>query len=244
MTSPLTTLPPLAVRGRAFKALALTPEAPLPDWLARLDAALTRSPSLFEGRAVVLDLASFTVDAEALAALVAQLAGRRIRILGIEGAGAADGVDGLPPFLAGGRPDTRFRSPILDAPEIGIPETKISETKIPEAPAPTSLTIEGSVRSGRSIVHREGDVTVMGSVSSGAEILAGGSIHVYGALRGRAIAGAASNPRARIYCRKFEPELLGIDRHVRTAEEFGPALRGKPAQIWLDGGALKLAQLD
>ena len=104
--------------------------------------------------------------------------------------------------------------------------------------------IEGSVRSGQSIVHPTGDVTVMGSVASGAEILAGGSIHVYGALRGRAIAGAARNPRARIYCRKFEPELLGIDRLVRTAEDMGTTLRGKPVQIWLDSGSIKMATLD
>jgi septum site-determining protein MinC len=107
-----------------------------------------------------------------------------------------------------------------------------------------SLVIEQSVRSGQSIVFRDGDVTVIGSVGSGAEIIAGGSIHVYGALRGRAIAGAARNPRARIYCRKFEPELLGIDRFVRTAEEMSPSLRGKAAQIWLDGGAIKMASLD
>lgn len=227
MTSPLTS--PLSFRGRAFKALALAPEAPVADWLARLDAALARSPGLFEGRAVILDAAALPPGAETLAGLVADLSARRIRVLGIEGAdpAAATGLAGflLPPFLAGGRPDARFEPP-------------------PPEPAPTSLTIEGSVRSGRSIVHTEGDVTVMGSVSSGAEVLAGGSIHVYGALRGRAIAGAARNPRARIYCRRFEAELLGIDRHVRTAEDIGPTLRGKPARVWLDGGALRLASLD
>ncbi|WP_430910976.1 septum site-determining protein MinC [Methylobacterium sp. sgz302541] len=225
MTSPLTSPLPLSPRGRAFKALALAPEAPLADWLARLDASLTRSPSLFDGRAVILDLAAWTPETDALAALVAELSGRRIRILGIEGADPSANAAGLPPFLVGGRPDPRFVPP--------LPE-----------PPPTSLTIEGSVRSGRSIVHRDGDVTVMGSVSSGAEVLAGGSIHVYGALRGRAIAGAARNPRARIYCRKFEAELLGIDRLVRTADEIGPTLRGKPAQVWLDGGALRMASLD
>ena len=56
--------------------------------------------------------------------------------------------------------------------------------------------------------------------------------------------GAARNPRARIYCRKFEPELLGIDRLVRTAEDMGTALRGKAAQVWLDGGNIRMASLD
>ncbi len=225
-TSPDTPTPrPPAFRGRAFKALALTPEMPLADWFAGLDAALKRSPTLFDGRAIVLDVAALKPEPEALRTILADLRQRRIRILGLEGVEA--GEDGLPPLLRNGRPTENLDLPV-----------------IPSEPETTSLTIEGSVRSGQSIVHRTGDVTVMGSVSSGAEILAGGSIHIYGALRGRAIAGAARNPRARICCRKFEPELLGIDRLVRTAEDMGTHLRGRPAQIWLDGGAIRMASLD
>ncbi|WP_375457531.1 septum site-determining protein MinC [uncultured Methylobacterium sp.] len=215
----------LAFRGRAFKAMALKPEAPLADWLGDLDAALRRSPSLFDGRAIILDLGALRPDHDALASLLADLVGRRIRILGFEGVETI--APGLPPLLIGGRPAT----------DVDLP-------KVPDEPASTSITIEGSVRSGQTVVHPTGDVTVMGSVSSGAEILAGGSIHVYGALRGRAIAGAARNPRARIYCRKFQPELLGIDRLVRTAEDIGTQLHGKPAQIWLDGGVIRMASLD
>ncbi|MFD0933696.1 septum formation inhibitor MinC, partial [Methylobacterium trifolii] len=81
---------PLAFRGRAFKALALTPETPLQDWLAGLDAALKRSPTLFDGRAVVLDLAALKPEPDALRALVDDLARRRIRILGLEGADEAE----------------------------------------------------------------------------------------------------------------------------------------------------------
>ena len=215
----------LAFRGRAFKAMALKPEPPLADWLADLDAALKRSPTLFDGRAIILDLGALRPDHDALQALVADLVGRRVRILGFEGVETI--APGLPPLLVGGRPATN-----LDLP------------KVPDEPVSTSITIEGSVRSGQTVVHPTGDVTVMGSVSSGAEILAGGSIHIYGALRGRAIAGAARNPRARIYCRKFQPELLGIDRLVRTAEDIGTQLQGKPVQIWLDGGAIRMAGLD
>ena len=220
----------LAFRGRAFKAMALKPEPPLADWLADLDAALKRSPTLFDGRAIILDLGALRPDHAALQALVADLVGRRVRILGFEGVETI--APGLPPLLIGGRPATN-----LELPDLSLP-------KVADEPASTSITIEGSVRSGQTVVHPTGDVTVMGSVSSGAEILAGGSIHIYGALRGRAIAGAARNPRARIYCRKFQPELLGIDRLVRTAEDIGMQLHGKPAQIWLDGGAIRMASLD
>ena len=137
----------------------------------------------------------------------------------------------------------------MAAPEASKPPEAVNKppeaVKAPEPPRkPNSLVLETPLRSGQSVYHPEGDVTVMGSVASGAEILAGGSIHVYGALRGRAIAGAARNPRARIYCRKFEPELLGIDRLVRTAEDMGTALRGKAAQVWLDGGNIRMASLD
>lgn len=221
-------LRPLSLRGRAFKALALTPEPPVEAWLAALDLSLGRSPTLFKGRAVILDLADLKPEPDALQALLSDLAGRGITILGIEGADIT--MAGLPPLLVRGRPSEGVEIP-------SVPTE-------PEPQVVTSITVEGSVRSGQSVINPTGDVTVMGSVSSGAEILAGGSIHVYGALRGRAIAGAARNPRARIYCRKFEPELLGIDRLVRTAEDMGNGLRGKPAQVWLDGGNIRMASLD
>lgn len=233
MTSAPTPRRSVELRGRAFKALVLAPETPLPDWFADLDEALKRSPTLFDGRALILDVAALAPDAPGLDTLLSDLGSRRIRILGIEGSALPLVGPGRPPLLAAGRPVSTIEIPTVPA-----------EPPTPPEPATTSLTIEGSVRSGQSIVHPTGDVTVMGSVSSGAEILAGGSIHVYGALRGRAIAGAARNPRARICCRKFEPELLGIDRLVRTAEDMGTHLRGQAVQIWLDGGAIKFASLD
>ena len=89
----------------------------------------------------------------------------------------------------------------------------------------------------------QGDVTILGSVASGAEIVAGGSIHVYGALRGRAIAGSTGNGAARIFCGKLEAELLAIDGLYRTADDMGPEFRGKPTQVWLEGNAIRMATL-
>ena len=74
-----------------------------------------------------------------------------------------------------------------------------------------SLFVEKPVRSGQSVVFTDGDVTVIGSVGSGAEVIAGGSIHVYGTLRGRAIAGVTGDECARIFCRRAEAEFLAID---------------------------------
>ncbi|MGY2048758.1 septum site-determining protein MinC [Methylobacterium sp. JK268] len=234
VTSSSHTRPSLPLRGRAFRALVLAPERPLDDWLAQLDRLLLRSPTLFSERAVLLDVAAFAAAPEEapaaearpdLAPLLAELDRRGLRILGIEGA-RPDWTDAtMPPRLVGGRP-APITPPIAEKPKL------------------SSLVLENPLRSGQSIVHPDGDVTVMGSVSSGAEILAGGSIHVYGALRGRAIAGAGGNRGARIYCRRFQPELLGIDGLFRTAETTDPGLRDKAVQVWLERDALRMAALD
>jgi septum site-determining protein MinC len=99
------------------------------------------------------------------------------------------------------------------------------------------------VRSGQSIVFPDGDVTVVGSVGSGAEIVAGGSIHVYGTLRGRAMAGVNGNASARIYCHRMEAELLAIDGYYQTAEEISESLRDRPVQALLDGNVMRITPL-
>ncbi|MGG7378436.1 septum site-determining protein MinC, partial [Escherichia coli] len=85
---------------------------------------------------------------------------------------------------------------------------------------------------------------VLGSVGSGAEIVAGGSIHVYGTLRGRAMAGINGNSSARIFCQRIEAELLAIDGYYQTAEDIGESLRSRPAQAWLEDDSLKITALN
>ncbi len=87
-------------------------------------------------------------------------------------------------------------------------------------------------------------MTVVGSVASGAEVAAGGSIHVYGTLRGRAFAGSIGNTRARIFCAKNEAELLAIDGYYLTAEAMGANLRGRSVQVSLREGVLAMTPLD
>ena len=87
-------------------------------------------------------------------------------------------------------------------------------------------------------IYPKGDVTVIGSVASGAEVFAGGSVHVYGTLRGRVVAGFTGNPAARVFCRRLEAELVAIDGVYRTADDMDAALRGRAVQAWLDGGSM------
>jgi septum site-determining protein MinC len=218
-------------------ALVLAPEAPVEDWLDALDAQIERSPAFFEGRPVVLDLAALPSAQPNVAGLLQRLHGRGIRIIGTEGAHPSwQGLESWAPLHANG---TRPARPI------DVPDERRTEQALPASSQESnSLLIDQPVRSGQSIVFEKGDVTVVGSVASGAEVIAGGSIHVYGTLRGRAIAGLTGNNRARIFCRKLEAELLAIDGVYQTADDMSSALRGRPVQAWLAGESMMLATLD
>jgi septum site-determining protein MinC len=220
------------LRGRSYVAFVFSPVVPIVDWLAEIDATLARSPGYFVGKPIVLDLASVDLSGAAIAHLVNSLNERSIRVLGIEGVDEERRAANMPPLLTGGRACVITRSEPAQKPE---PEAK---------PKPTSLLLESPVRSGQSIVFMEGDVTVLGSVGSGAEIVAGGSIHIYGTLRGRAMAGVNGNSNARIYCQKIEAELLAIDGYYQTAEEIDDTLRNRPAQAWLQGDTMKITPLN
>ena len=166
--------------------------------------------------------------------LVAQLQERGVRVLGLEGADPSMLGLGLPPAMSGGRP--------VEVPSEAAPAAPPSDSAPQKSPP--ALLVETSVRSGQSIIFPEGDLTIIGSVGSGAEVVAGGSIHVYGALRGRAIAGTMGNTRARIFCRKLEAELLAIDGLYKTADDMPPDVLGRPMQAWLEGDTIMTAALD
>ncbi|ACA18070.1 septum site-determining protein MinC [Methylobacterium sp. 4-46] len=238
MTHSTPARPPIRFRGRSFLAVVLAPEAPVEAWLSDLDALMQRSPAFFAGRAVILDVTALKPSAEALTVLVGDLTARGIPIMGLEGAGAAGFTSGLPPRLTGGRAGGEIPVP-------GEPEPAPAPIALPERPTTVgSLVLDAPVRSGQQVLFPEGDVTVMGSVASGAEVIAGGSIHVYGALRGRAIAGAAGNANARIVSSRFAPELLAIDGLYRVADDIEPSLLGRAVHVWLDGDAMRMKVLD
>jgi len=233
--------PSIRLRGRSFMAFVLAPLPPIANWLAELDKWGRTSPDFFAGRPLILDLAAAGLDQSGIAWLIASLGERGIRLMGLEGVEADQLGPTFPPVLRGGRPTG-------DAPagRTSPRETSRTKTMADAQPAaePSSLLLESPIRSGQSIIFPHGDVTVLGSVSSGAEVVAGGSIHVYGALRGRAMAGSMGNARARIFCSRNEAELISIDGFYRTAEEMDASLRNRATQCWLEDRVLTIAALD
>ena len=225
-----TARPSFKFRGGSFHALVAKPEIPIDVWLADVDALLARSPGFFAGKSLVIDVSGLSLTKQRFLGLLDELSRRNIRILGVEGADPSN-VDGRVPFLVRGQTDR--------------PDAAAAPANQSPAPAPVnSLLIDAPVRSGQLIVHPDGDVTIVGSVASGAEIVAAGSIHVYGTLRGRVLAGAYGNQRARIFCRRLDAELMAIDGHYIVADEIEPHLRKESIQVWLEGDELKLITMN
>ncbi|NKJ04456.1 MULTISPECIES: septum site-determining protein MinC [Rhizobium] len=242
MTKVLTDARSIRIKGRSFLAVMLSPDLPLDQWLIRLDDLAARSAGFFLGRPVVLDITDLPIDRAQLKELIGELAARNVSIMGIEGGRPSIVGAGMPPVLKGGRPAADFEVTETEP----VVERRNSESKPAPAevrPVTQSLIIREPVRSGQSVIFPEGDVTVIGSVASGAEIIAGGSVHIYGTLRGRAMAGSIGNASARIFCRKLEAELLAIDGIYKMAEDVAPGLRGQPVQLWLDGETIMAEKL-
>jgi septum site-determining protein MinC len=227
------------VRGRSFMAFVLAPAPPVTEWLAELDGQIGRSQGFFVGRPVVLDLSSMPLTKSEFAAVISELQARDVRVMGVENVDPSLMGPGLPPLLKGGRPAS---GPIElhTAPSANPPSLSAAQSA---GPAPF-LVIDQPVRSGQSIVFPHGDVTIIGSVGSGAEVIAGGSVHIYGVLRGRAMAGSTGNARARIFCRSIEAELIAIDGLYRTADDIDGTLRNRAIHAWLEGEVLMMAALD
>jgi septum site-determining protein MinC len=219
--------------ARSYFALALKPEQPVIKWLMEANKWIERSPGFFAGKPVVIDVSDLSLTKSEFDQLICGLRMRDIQILGVEGADPSWLGDNVTPLLT--------RATTKAPPEDVKPEAPTSKANT--TPEPTSMLIEGPVRSGQSILFPNGDITVVGSVASGAEIIAGGSIHIYGTLRGRAIAGFDENPSARIFCHRLEAELLAINGYYSTAEELEPQHRQRSVQAWLEQDAVKLASL-
>lgn len=130
------------------------------------------------------------------------------------------------------------------------------EVKKPEpAPAPTppvvvepeikpTRIITSPVRGGQQIYAQGGDLVVVSSVSPGAELLADGNIHVYGAMRGRALAGIKGNTRARIFCQQMTAEMVSIAGQYKVCEDLRrDPLWGAGVQVSLSGDVLNITRL-
>ncbi|MFO1474413.1 MAG: septum site-determining protein MinC [Lysobacterales bacterium] len=133
-----------------------------------------------------------------------------------------------------------------------VPEKSIAPEGAPTKPvaaaavsnANPGLVQTAPVRSGQQVYADNRDLTVLAAVGAGAEVIADGSIHIYGALRGRALAGAQGFEQARIFCREFRAELVAIAGHYKVLDDIPRELHGKPVQISLHEDGLRIDALE
>ena len=221
---------------------------------------VARAPKLFARAAVVVDFGGLAQvpDVATARALVEAL--REAGVIPVALAYGTSDNEALAvelglPLLAKFRAQYEPAAPRTDAPA-AVPaappraeDTRQTTTEPPaRAPAPAAgspgLMQAAPVRSGQQVYADNRDLTVLTAVGAGAEVIADGSIHIYGPLRGRALAGAQGNAAARIFCREFHAELVAVAGHYKVLEDIPKDLRGKAVQVWLDGEELKMALLD
>jgi septum site-determining protein MinC len=218
---------------------------------AELDARFTDSPGLFDNDPVVVDLSPLRGDDEPVdfPTLLAHLRRHQIHAIAAQGGSdaqmAAARAAGLAEALdAARRPDAPAVPAALQA---GIEVREVVHEVVREVPAASGappLVIDKPLRSGQRVYARGGDLIVLAVVSVGAEVIADGHIHVYGPLRGRAIAGARGDTSARIFSTCLEAQLVSIAGIYRTTETpLAADVLGRPAQVRLDGEKLLVEPL-
>ncbi|MTH77162.1 septum site-determining protein MinC [Paracoccus aestuariivivens] len=246
---PVASVRPLQFRGRSLTAVALHLTGGVDDaFLASLDARLRQTPLFFENAPLVIDLAEAAgLDSAAeMERLTTALRNRRLSVFGVQNARADQGkaavAAGLIVLPAGrdvaleraAQPAARPGRSRAAAPE-PVPE--------PVAKEPQTRLITQPVRSGQTVFADRGDLVIVGPVGSGAEVIATGNIHIYGRLRGRALAGVNGDTSARIFCHALDAELLAIAGLYRTSETLGPDIPRDFVQVYLEGEKLCVAPL-
>ncbi|SEK78848.1 septum site-determining protein MinC [Pseudoxanthomonas sp. GM95] len=209
-----------------------------------------RAPKLFGRAAVIIDFGGLirTPDVDTARALVDGL--RDAGVLPVALAYGTSEIEALSeqlglPLLAKFRAQyERSESAPAPAPPPPAPVAAPEPAKPKAAPSQPGMVLKATVRSGQQIYAEQRDLTVLTSVGAGAEVISDGSIHIYGPLRGRALAGAQGNEDARIFCSAFHAELVAIAGHYKVLDDVPRALHGKAVQVWLEDGQLNIAAQD
>ena len=233
------TVQPLQVRGRAFTAVVVRlPVEADKAFFEALDTMMRQAPHFFVNAPLVLDLeqAAGLVAKADFAKLARQLRARRLTAVGVQNASPEQGTAA---FGAGLVTLQNGRDVPIERGAKAMAMAKPPEPVKAEAPA-ASLLVTEPVRSGQRIFAERGDLVVMAAVSSGAELIARGHIHIYGPLRGRALAGVDGDLSARIFCQSLEAELIAVAGLYRTSEDFPADVRGKRVQAFLKDDALTI----
>ena len=225
------------VHGGIFTVMVVRVDDPNdPEFESRLAEQIARSPTFFANAPVVMDLQHCTgaASADAFHGLRRMLKRQHLIAVGVQNANATQIRAAMNADLAAFAPANAARrteavEPAAPAPRLAPPAAPV----IAAGGVNRTKVITQPVRSGTQVYARGCDLIVLASVSPGAEVIADGHVHIYGALRGRAIAGASGDTEARIFIGKLEAELLCVAGHYLVSEAIEADYIGKSVQVTL-----------
>lgn len=217
---------------------------------AQLAALVKQTPKFFQHMPLVLDLQKLVDSKNKIdfAELLVCLRERGIIPIGVRGGSSAQHDAAMSAGLAI-LPNTKVDLVETTAAlTTGRPAKAKSVDNLPEIAsaaiaANTSKIITQPVRSGQQVYARNADLVVLATVSAGAELIADGNIHVYGALRGRALAGVSGNQQARIFCQTLAAELVAIAGHYWVSEDLQKSPVKQSVHIYLENDRLQIGTL-
>ena len=215
----------------------------------QLEVKVDQAPDFFRNTPVVIDLSGLPPGAGQIEfpLLVGLMRGFGMIPVGIRGGTneqheAAQAME----LAILGDAFVRRHPPPREAPSQAAPRPPVTvpsaSAKEPVPPARQRLVIR-PVRSGQRVYAPGGDLSVIAPVSNGAELMADGNIHVYGPLRGRAMAGMKGDTSARIFCQDLQAELISVAGHYRISENIPDDVKGVPVQIFLEEDVLRVEKI-
>lgn len=216
--------PSIELKGSSFTLSVLHIHShDLSTIATELDAKLAQAPQFFIGAPLVINLSSIASDTVDILGLKELLTSRKLVIVGITGASSEQNTQ---------------------AKQVGLAQVKQGKQSHTPPPPPTQTRIvKQNVRSGQQIYAKNSDLIVFGTVSNGAEVIADGSIHIYGKLRGKAMAGAGGNPNSVIIAHSLDAELVSIAGQYWLSENLQQHDSAQGACISLDAQSLKVESL-
>lgn len=229
--------PAFELKGRMLTLTILRlMDSDLERFLTDLEARIDEAPAFFDGMPVILDLAG-VADAGVDDVWLSELA-HHLWQHGLAPVAVAAGDSRIESFAQGAGLGVMRQAGSAAARDVDTTPTPSSE------PAKSAArVVTQPVRSGQQVYARGGDLVVLAPVSPGAEVLADGNVHVYGNLRGRALAGVQGDAGARIFCQQLNAELIAIAGCYQVSEHFDESDRGGSVQVRLDGETLSIEPL-
>jgi septum site-determining protein MinC len=199
------------LKGRLYTLTVLALLDTCTDSFAQqLAEVVAKAPNLFKNTPIILDCSA--IDCSRLNLQAISQCARDYNLMPVAVQGGNSMLDTLAQRqgLAVLNSSSSYDKPIM---------TEVASKNKPEKPQVINKTLTSPVRSGQQVVCK-GDLVIASAVSNGAELLADGNIHVYGALRGRALAGITGNKDARIFCQSLEAELVSIAGYYRLSDSI------------------------